>query len=650
MLVVSQFVPAYAADSDQAFSYRYNVVIVNDASGSLQHTDPDNLRGSAAERFVAVMANGNKTGAVAFDEGTPLTIDLADLNTTSARKNFAEQLSSVAPGDWTNIGAGLSAAVDMLNNQRDDSLPSIIILLSDGNTDMSSDDEYKESKHQEAEAIDAARSAGYKIYAVSLNADGTADSSELKQIADATGGEFREVTSADDLSAVYDLWYSMLYRTSVEHLNGTFTVPSVGVEEANILMKGNPEDFSFTDPNGNTITSSDLAESTYTSDSLVAVKLSDPTPGVWHYTIVPENVQFEVDYIPNMDVTAQITSSADGDSLSTGDSTSISVQLLESGSPVSADQYANYTGTLTVSDASGNSTTQDLTLNGDALTADVVFPSKGTYTLQATVSGEGSDYSTDALTFNVGNSAPTSNGDLEETIKLWPFLIDNTTRIDLSNQASDREDSTLAYSIDSTAFTPDDYELDGSTLVMKNRTHYSLDVGSFTIRATDSDGASCTFNVKINSINIGRLTLIAIIIGVVVALAAIGILTWLALNKRFYGTCYVRPFDNMTGQYFEEAQYVKSRGRIKLASFGVDLGGLDPNSYFQASGKDYVEYVFKKPVFMFGQQVKKKVKVEGTGSPVRICATQDGTKGVELRFVSTKLNGGGAPGSNYASF
>lgn len=639
MLIVSRHVAAFAADDGQGFSYRYNVVIVNDASGSLQHTDPDNLRRSAVERFVAVMADGNKTGAVAFDEATPLTIDLADLNTSAARESFVSQLSGVAPGNWTNIGAGLSAAVNMLDNERDQSLPSIIVLLSDGNTDMATEDEYKESKHEEAEAIEQARAAGYKIYAVSLNADGTADSSELNQIANATGGEFREVTKADDLQSVYDLWYTLLYHTKVVPLNGTFTIPSLGVAEANLLIKGSPEDYSFTSPDGQTFTRADLADSTYTSDSLVAVKLSQPTPGEWHYTISPTDVQFEVDYIPNMDVTAQIKSSADTDSVSSGGSTSISVQLLQSGQPVGADKYASYSGQLTVTDASGNASTQDLSLDGDALTSTVEFPNKGTYSVQATVSGEGNDYTTDTLTFNVGNSVPVSNGDIEKTIKLWPFLIDNTTRIDLSSQVSDSDGGDLTYSIDSTAFTPDDYELDGSTLVMKNRTHYSLDVGSFTIRATDADGASCTFNVKINSINIGKLTLIVIIVGVVAAVVVVGLLTWLALNKRFYGTCYVRPFDYGTSEVYPEQMLVRGRGRIKLSEFGVSLNGIDPGCYFQATGKSYARFVPKKPVYADDLMLHKKpIDLDGMGYVVRIMATEDACQGIEVRFVS-KLNG-----------
>src|SRR5699024_1926605 len=77
------------------------------------------------------------------------------------------------------------------------------------------------------------------------------------------------------------------------------------------------------------------------------------------------------------------------------------------------------------------------------------------------------------------NTAPVSNGDVEETVKLWPFK-DNTYTLDLTTLATDAEDSQLQYSVVSTSLInkaddPEgDYTIEGNTLTQDN---YSLRKG-----------------------------------------------------------------------------------------------------------------------------------------------------------------------------
>ena len=153
--------PQAAWADEQGETNRYNVVIVNDSSGSMEDTDPQYLRNKAAARFVAMLAErGNKVGAVVFSNDIATKIDLADLDSVEARESFIQQLSSVPPKGWTNIGDGVMTAVDMLNAERNPDIPSVILLLTDGNTEMGSEDETKASLDAKANAIDAARNAG----------------------------------------------------------------------------------------------------------------------------------------------------------------------------------------------------------------------------------------------------------------------------------------------------------------------------------------------------------------------------------------------------------------------------------------------------------------------------------------------------------
>lgn len=95
---------------------------------------------------------------------------------------------------------------------------------------------------------------------------------------------------------------------------------------------------------------------------------------------------------------------------------------------------------------------------------------------------------------------------IEETVKIWPFAGGSFT-LDMNALATDAQDSTLRYKIESTSFIEGtDYTVDNNGILTMD--HFSLSKGSFTISATDSGGLSCEINVIVKSINIGLMTLI----------------------------------------------------------------------------------------------------------------------------------------------
>ncbi len=84
----------------------------------------------------------------------------------------------------------------------------------------------------------------------------------MQQLADATGGVFREVTkSRGFLQDVFNTFYDLIYGTStitiVEdvlpdtgRLETPFEVPGIGVEEVNIIVDGNTTKLSLLKPDG----------------------------------------------------------------------------------------------------------------------------------------------------------------------------------------------------------------------------------------------------------------------------------------------------------------------------------------------------------------------------------------------------------------
>ena len=509
---------------------------------------------------------------------------------------------------------------------------------------MPTPEEAAVSLGQKADAIQDARSVGYNIFAISLNADGTANSGELTQIAKATGGQFREVAAADDLEDVFNLYYTLIFSSKLSKgddmtfpasgvVSGSFEIPPVGVEEFNIVLSGKATDYSLADPSGRLYDKAALANSTYSSETFNIIKITGPAAGVWNYSVsgIPgDNIRVNIVY--NTDISNGINANPQKDVYITGDTITITAYLTQAGRAVEAGRYDGFTARLSISDGRGNANTIDMEIGADGFTYGFAPARSGTYSVRANITSKDYDIHTDSLLLNVDNTPPVKIMDIEETVKLWPFS-DNKKTIDLAPCASDAQDSELTYEVESSAFLDDEYSLQGSKLTISG---YSLPRGSFTIRAYDSDGAFCTFEVAIKTINITLIGFLLLAGGILVALAIAAAILWAALNKRFMGKCYVTQFDS-EGNYYEEKMREKGRGRLPLYSFNLVNSGFNTTKcYFQASGKDYA--FFCTDIKMYGDGLyDKKFRVEGDGYEISISPDQAGQSGIRVRFVS-RLN------------
>ena len=179
LLILNMGLPIRAEDEQQR--NRYNVVFVTDESGSMRSTDPNQLRYEAIKCFNGLAAQtGNYMGSISFNEGIVSEQNIQAVEGFEEKNAFSENVVVETEPGWTNIGLAINRAVDMLDNGKNEMLPSAIILLTDGNTDMESEEEEEASLAEKADALERARQAGYKIYTICLNKDGSADASEMQ--------------------------------------------------------------------------------------------------------------------------------------------------------------------------------------------------------------------------------------------------------------------------------------------------------------------------------------------------------------------------------------------------------------------------------------------------------------------------------------
>lgn len=167
-----------------------DVVFAIDSSGSMTVNDPSELRLSAAKSFVDKLdSTRDQGGVVSWDTGVNfsfgLTQDFAALKTN---------IDSVDASGGTNLNVGLNGAISMLDaNTRVGSSTEAIIFLTDGVGTYT-------PAGSGGPAADAA-SKGYVIYSIAL---GGASVGPLTDMATATGGQFFNSPSAENLDDIFN--------------------------------------------------------------------------------------------------------------------------------------------------------------------------------------------------------------------------------------------------------------------------------------------------------------------------------------------------------------------------------------------------------------------------------------------------------------
>lgn len=411
---------------------RFNVVIVADASDSMMRTsDPNGLRYDAIRQFINLLTeSGNYLGAVVFDHGIKLQKDLTEITQQSDKEAIMNEIEMAQPTQgYTDIGQAMSTAVGMLQNVNN-GLPSLIILLSDGETDLENDADEPASLQKETDAIAAAQAAGIKVYTVFLNdehkMDETNARNELEQITNGTGGALLEVNQAPDLKNVFDSFYTLIYGTAVMNfidaaipdggvVEEDFVVPFEGVEEINIIINGNRVGVSLTDPNGGQDYQPLTADESYQF-----FKITNVIPGTWHIAVTGDpGTTIDVNMVYNFDLNIELQAASD--SVSAGSTYSVSAKVKTGSEYVDPAEYIYYTdATLLIDSADGSFHTEvPMTAAGEGYTADYAFTQPGQFEVSAyaVVNYNGTPFATmssNVLTANVNSFAVTMNTDSQD--------------------------------------------------------------------------------------------------------------------------------------------------------------------------------------------------------------------------------------------
>ena len=610
-----------ARAAQNAANNRFNVVIVSDASGSMLSTDPEGLRFEAINQFINLLAEqGNLLGAVSFADNINATEELTKVDSSESKQKIADTLKNTPAKGDTNIGEALQKAVTMLDEAGDKDLPSIILFLSDGNTDLKDKKDMENSLNMKADAIQAAREKDIAIYSVCLNANKKADVSEMEQISQATGGEFREVGSASDLQEVFNSFYNLIYGTSTTQLldeafdesgvlETKFNVPGLGVEEINIIIYGKVSEVELFDAQGQKKDVSPMEYNTFTM-----IKSTDVSAGEWKLiTKGTAGNHIKINMVYNTNIEVELKTQALGKVTNPKDGVKFEAYLSSGEIKADSSNIGGYEAELIVSDAYGKELDKfPMTVVDDHFELSQNL-SNGVYFVKAHVSGNSLDKTSESLgpievsdkaltEEEKNNTAPVPVTDkIKKTVYIIPFK-DNTVSFDLKGLAKDKEDKELHYMVASSSFIEGkDYSL-GDDMVLKLY-HYSLSRGDFDIKATDSKGLSCNISIVVKSINVGVVTAIVVLIIGLIVLAVMGYFAY-----RLWGTPFGGPITVTSDKGGEkrEQTVTKKTGRLPLSRFRVSNIGFDiKKTYFEASGKPYIYMCSSKEFYCNGKLTKR---------------------------------------------
>lgn len=327
------------AQQTTADNMSFDVIFAIDGSGSMKKSDALKLRLTAGRLFTEMTySNTSRAGFVQFTNIIMDSQGLTDLSTEDSKASFRDRLSGLqdsVKGSWdTDISLGLTQALNLLkegDSFNGDRNP-MIILLSDGNTDLPNGPRTVEESNAELTGtLSEAASLGVPIYSIGLNYHGKLDVDYMQNIANQTGGAFYNITTATDFNKyMTDIFGNVadgdLTGLNPAYIDGRFVTDFV-IDNGSVLManiviltdKG-VSDPQLIDPTGavvpldadhgvivSTDTSDENKVSTYT-----ILKIMYPVQGAWKVSVKGEaDDAVQVNLLTTYDISFKLLNSRD---------------------------------------------------------------------------------------------------------------------------------------------------------------------------------------------------------------------------------------------------------------------------------------------------------------------------------------------------
>lgn len=178
-----------------------DIVLVIDNSGSMHETDPNNGRYEAAKSLIGQMDDDKRVAVVEFSDDARLVQPFVSVQDPASKSQVYTTIDTLetSNGGTTNIARALQESMLHINGTTDGARGTMVILLSDGFSDIDLNTELADYKQQ-----------GIIINTVGMSNVNSEGSRLLNEIANQTNGQFIDVDNVDNLSFVFQQIYDRI--------------------------------------------------------------------------------------------------------------------------------------------------------------------------------------------------------------------------------------------------------------------------------------------------------------------------------------------------------------------------------------------------------------------------------------------------------
>ena len=466
------------AQQTTADNMSFDVIFAIDGSGSMKKSDALKLRLTAGRLFTEMTySNTSRAGFVQFTNIIMDSQGLTDLSTEDSKASFRDRLSGLqdsVKGSWdTDISLGLTQALNLLkegDSFNGDRNP-MIILLSDGNTDLPNGPRTVEESNAELTGtLSEAASLGVPIYSIGLNYDGKLDVDYMQNIANQTGGAFYNITTATDFNKyMTDIFGNVadgdLTGLNPAYIDGRFVTDFV-IDNGSVLManiviltdKG-VSDPQLIDPTGavvpldadhgvivSTDTSDENKVSTYT-----ILKIMYPVQGAWKVSVKGEaDDAVQVNLLTTYDISFKLLNSRDPIA---GNDINIYGKLVRGDENITdSNLLSGAMAICTIMDNKGNIVGENLpmTYNEEkhVFICKTNLEKSGNYYVTAHLEGKDGSFSKEAAQYqlSIGRAKLTVSG--RPDVSMWCNPIKTNASVDISQHVKSESLAELNCSIE----------------------------------------------------------------------------------------------------------------------------------------------------------------------------------------------------------
>lgn len=424
------------------------IIFVLDCSNSMNTNDSQKISNEIMKMLTDCFFDSTEVGFVSYNDSILKSYPLTDISDENKKNEIKNEIDKSMRKGSTDIGLALNYAVNMLAENKKKNENNVIILFSDGETDLTytrTERTLNDSINDENSAYKKASEIGCRIFTVGLSNNGKLDTQYLNKISSNTNAKSYNIQNTNKIPEIFSDIYKNITNIDVNNssviLENTKNSITIGLSNdysscTNILIH-------HTKQIKNINTNYDENDvRIYSSKNYSLIKILEPSKDSITINFESEESNLNVNTIDNINIIPKIDTPENVSFFYVP----INIKLYNKNTGKEADSslYKSLNGEITIIDIdSGLEQKISLGNANKLLTATFQNTNPKKYKLQANVNGERYNENSEPIEVEFSNTSP-----FQLNNKKINILKNNKENIiDLNNFFNDNDGDILTYQI-----------------------------------------------------------------------------------------------------------------------------------------------------------------------------------------------------------